>query len=770
VFSVLPDGILRSTGETLLAYRWADLEKNDRKGKIVRYRGLEKYRQVLLEDKPTERQRAEKIIKKLPALGNLYRTQVRFREADESVPKQTGLERTLSQARPNVEALGGEVGPFLATTYERQYEVISAGLEAVCGGPEVVRVVNLGNGRLRWSYEVEGNALGLAAGNGHLVVSTSKGVVYCFGASKHSSPGVHKESSPASSTSDIDYAEAAKDILRKSGITAGICIDLGCGTGELAMELVKQSQLYVIGIDSDPANVNRARRMLDNVGIYGSRVTIHLGNPSKNPYPRNVANLIVSSRSLAGQYGIMDKVEINRLQRPYGGVVCLGKPGQLQVRRRGPLKGAGQWTHQNCDTANSLCSPDRIVRGPLEMAWYRDGEIEIADRHAQAPAPLFSHGHLVVEGVDGICALDAYNGRTLWTYPIKGILADWDGVHHDVGVGDTGSNFCLSDDAVFVRTDKRCLKIDLATGRKIHEFKTPVKPSARDCNWGYIAYTNGLLFGSVLNDEHTISPRYEGIRLRNESVLLFAMDARTGRVKWQYNPKHSIRNNTIAIAGGRIYMIDRPIALADRITVPKTNKKHRPALKPDEHPGGTLIALDVSTGSVLWKNEHNIFGTQVAVSDKHGVLLMYYQAVKHSFFKLPSEIGGRMAAFDVNTGKRLWDNKVEHKSRPIINEDIIYAEGGAWKLKTGESVPWSFKRSYGCGQIAGSTHMLVFRSATLGYLDLTRNAGTENFGGIRLNCWFNAIVAGGRVLVPDGSSKCACSYQMRSWVALQRKL
>ncbi|MHC4241474.1 MAG: hypothetical protein ACYSU4_03655, partial [Planctomycetota bacterium] len=115
------------------------------------------------------------------------------------------------------------------------------------------------------------------------------------------------------------------------------------------------------------------------------------------------------------------------------------------------------------------------------------------------------------------------------------------------------------------------------------------------------------------------------------------------------------------------------------------------------------------------------------------------------------------------------------KSRTLLNEEVIYAEGGAWKLKTGEPVPWNFKRSYGCGQIAGSTNMLVFRSATLGYLDLRRNVGTENFGGIRLNCWlndicwFNAIVGGGLVLVPDGSSKCACSYQMRSWVALQQK-
>jgi outer membrane protein assembly factor BamB len=38
VFSVRPDGILQSTGKTLLAYRWADLERPDRQGNLVRYR------------------------------------------------------------------------------------------------------------------------------------------------------------------------------------------------------------------------------------------------------------------------------------------------------------------------------------------------------------------------------------------------------------------------------------------------------------------------------------------------------------------------------------------------------------------------------------------------------------------------------------------------------------------------------------------------------------------------------------------------------------
>jgi hypothetical protein len=51
---------------------------------------------------------------------------------------------------------------------------------------------------------------------------------------------------------------------------------------------------------------------------------------------------------------------------------------------------------------------------------------------------------------------------------------------------------------------------------------------------------------------------------------------------------------------------------------------------------------------------------------------------------------------------------------------------------------------------------------------ICRSGGVETFGGIRPGGWFNAIPAGGLVLAPDGSSKCACSYQMRAWLALQK--
>ncbi len=733
------------------------------------YRGLKTFAEVEITEPTDDVRRASKVAESLPALGNLFREGVVFKDADANVARQTGLERTLSQSRPDVERLGGDVIPFQAAAYERTCEVITAGPDVICGWQNKVYVVNLEQKKIRWSHPVDGNAIGLAVADGRLLVATTKGLIYCFADAQEQkvapgNTGIVESASPSDSAITTNVA---RDVLLESGVQEGFCLVVNCGDGRTALALARQSDLHVIGLESDAAKVEQARRMLAKAGVYGHRVSIIHGQLHNVTFPKYFADLIVSVREPNSQTKTAQEKLLAKFQRPNGGVVCLVEDGRCRIQRRGPLPGAGRWTHQNSNPANTLCSDDAIVRGPLEIAWFRDGVIEIADRHAQGPAPLFNNGILVVEGVHGLCGLDAYNGRTRWTYTVADILADWDGVHHDVGIGDTGSNFCLSDDSVFVRSGPSCLKIDLRTGQKIAEFTAPDLDDTRVCNWGFVAFADGLLFGSVLNDQHKVSPRYPDIRLRTESVLFFAMDPQTGDIRWKYKPKHSIRNNTIAITDGRVILIDRPLSSPDRIEQPRANGKHRPLLEEGEHAEGTLVALNAKNGQVIWTNDQGIWGTQMAANSDARTLLMCYQGVKHSFFKLPSEIGGRLAAFDMDSGQKLWDRPATYKTRPVINGNIIYAEGGAWNLKTGEEMPWAFQRSYGCGQIAASRHLMLFRSATLGYLDLTRNVGTENFGGIRTSCWFNAIPAGGMVLVPDGSAKCACSYQMRAWLALQ---
>ncbi|GAF90255.1 unnamed protein product, partial [marine sediment metagenome] len=270
--------------------------------------------------------------------------------------------------------------------------------------------------------------------------------------------------------------------------------------------------------------------------------------------------------------------------------------------------------------------------------------------------------------------------------------------------------------------------------------------------------SDGILYGTIANPEHQVTHRYVNrggdiSKQLTESSTLFAMDAQSGDLLWRYDADHSIRHNAIAIGKNAAYLIDRPLAEFDR----EKGKKGEQAL-------GVLVALDPRTGIVKWKQEKGIFGTLLAVSDEHRALLMAYQPTR---FRLESEVGGRMAVHDTNTGERRWAKNINYQSRPLIKQETIYAQGGAWDLSTGKDRPFEFTRSYGCGILAAGQNLMVFRSATLGYVDFKEEKTVHNFGGMRPGCWINAIPAGGLVLVPDGSAGCECSYQNKTWMALQ---
>ena len=134
-----------------------------------------------------------------------------------------------------------------------------------------------------------------------------------------------------------------------------------------------------------------------------------------------------------------------------------------------------------------------------------------------------------------------------------------------------------------------------------------------------------------------------------------------------------------------------------------------------------------------------------------------------------------MAAFRASTGKRLWDIftgidpsiNYYSSSRPIINDSTVYLEPKAFDIMSGKELDFSMNRSYGCGIIVSSKNMMVFRSATVGYIDLTDpEKETQNFGGIRPGCWINTLPVGGIVLMPDATSRCNCSYLIKASIAL----
>ncbi|HPA18544.1 MAG TPA: PQQ-binding-like beta-propeller repeat protein [Verrucomicrobiae bacterium] len=639
--------------------------------------------------------------------------------------------------------------------------LIVAGDKAVVGGGGGIAVADIPSRQILLTKKTDGEAVGLAASNGRLFVSTATGAIQCFDGSHAAAP---KNISPPPATPATPAAAdaAADEIIQKTGITEGYCLDAACGDGSLAIALAKKTRLHICAMNPDPGEVAAIQRRLDAAGLLGTRITTHLAVPPCQNLPSYFANLVVAGRSVDGAADVVSSELINRVLRPFGGKSCIGKPGLMQTATRGDLAGAGAWTHQYCDAANTCCSSDSLLRGPLGICWFNDLEFTMPSRHGRGPAPLFYRGLLFIEGLNALRCVDAYNGRPLWEYPLPEILQPYDG-EHLMGVSGTGSNICVGERGLFIRTEKQCLRLDPETGKLLGRLSAPPHPDGRPGEWGMIACAGDTIIGSLADTGHVVTYRYRPGDMQEqwtESSLLFAIDAVTGEVKWTWRPQNSIRHNAIAIGGGRAYVIDRPIALADR-----TKEKKRSVPDPGfVHPDGRLIALDLATGRVAWESTEEIFGTLLALSEEYKTLLMCFQDSK---FKLVSEIGGRMAAFDIATGQRRWDIKASYSTRPVLHGRTVLFQSRGWDIVTGQAQGLAFPRSYGCGIPSASRHLMAFRSATLGYVDLEQPQNTRSFGGIRPGCWINAVPAGGLLLMPDATDRCTCSYLIKTSIALQ---
>ncbi|MFC1508697.1 PQQ-binding-like beta-propeller repeat protein, partial [Candidatus Omnitrophota bacterium] len=675
-------------------------------------------------------------------------------------------------------------------THEKEaVSLIAAGSAVVMGTVNKrVVIIDVVKKSVLWSIHVDGIPYGLAVAHGRLYVSTDKGTLYCFDDSGTSKPQViRKEPVNFPYGGNIAYADAA-ELISRSGITEGYCLDLGCGDGRLAYELAQQTNLQIYAVDPDLKNVMKARRNLEKAGLYGHRVTVHQGSLSASSYPDYFANLIVSGRSVTEGISAIDKEAMARLLRPYGGIACLGGIDSIEKTVSGSLAGAGKWTHQYSNAANTINSGDELIKAPLGILWWRDSDFDMPSRHGRGVGPLFSEGRLFVQGNNSIRAYDAYNGHVIWERDFLDLMKAYD-QDHLLGVAITQGNWCVEGNRIFVRTGimqegtmshRMCQVLDTSTGNLINQFQVPEWPGGIELKswsykktgyWGYIAVEDGTIYGTIVQADHYPQSAFldaDMSQLFSESKVLFAMDADTGEVKWMYTAEHSIRHNTIAIGNGRVYLIDRAIAGQDRIfskISSDTVKSHR---------SGKLVALNARTGEEVYQKSNDIYGTLLALTTEQDVLVMTYQV---SRFQMPSEVGGRMSAFRASDGKRLWDITTDivennkdyiYRSRPIINDSTIYFEPYAFDLTTGKKLDFNFSRTYNCGIIAGSSDLMVYRSGTLGYLDVNEPGnGTQDFGGIRPGCWINTIPAGGIVMMPDATARCTCSYLMKATIALK---
>ena len=217
----------------------------------------------------------------------------------------------------------------------------------------------------------------------------------------------------------------AGQILQTTGATGGLVVHVGCGDGKLTAALRANDRYLVHGLESEPANVERARRHARSLGLYG-KVSIQHWTPGRLPYAENLVNLLVVEDPSA-----VSAEEMLRVLVPDGVAYC-NKDGRWTKTVKPCPDQIDEWTHWLHGPDGNAVAQDDVVGPPRRLQW---AARPFWSRHhnlmPSISAMVSSGGRLfciiddapaAMEGTTpdkwALVASDAFNGIELWRIPI----------------------------------------------------------------------------------------------------------------------------------------------------------------------------------------------------------------------------------------------------------------------------------------------------------------------------------------------------------------
>jgi outer membrane protein assembly factor BamB len=661
--------------------------------------------------------------------------------------------------------------------------------------------------------QIDGDVFYKLAARDRLFVMTEQGKLYCFGA-QQVEPVRHEYRPEPLKTRTADWAQAAGELLDRLGESEGYALMLGAGSGDMLRELLLRSQLHVVVAEADGARVRALRQELVEAGMYGRRAAVIEADPGSFVVQPYLFSMVVSEDATAAGIG-GDSAALARVLdrlRPYGGVAWLSNtsvpqqaladalaqadvdqvtvevhPRYLFASRGGPLTGAGQWTHQHHDPANTLVSQEQRARLPLGVLWFGGpNNHNILPRHSGGPRPHVVAGRQIYLGVETIGARCVYTGRQLWVreFPKIGhsftnleLEKEWrDGkevyMTNIPGATYIGSPFVSLADAIYLRHAGRIHRLDPATGKTIAEFSVPGRSVAElygdDVpDWGHVSVQGDLLI--TTSEPHMFEDQkmgwtesYSGTSSRH----LVVMDRHRGQVQWQREAQIGFRHNAIISSGDTLFVID---GLSEN-AVKQLSRRGQDAEQPS-----VVLALNLQTGEERWRTDSNVFGTFLLYSEEHDILVEGgSQDLRRRLEDEPRNVTARRG----RDGEILWEIGRFLLPAAIRGEMLIPGRPGnavslltgqTWQREqphTGATDNWSYGRRYGCNTFNASVNLLLYRSGYASFFDLENDSGTGNLSGFRAGCTPNLIPADGLVNALDYTRSCTCSYAHQTSLAL----
>ncbi len=585
-------------------------------------------------------------------------------------------------------------------------------------------------------------------------------------------------------------ADPAGEILRAAGVRGGLVVHIGCADGTLTSSLRANDGYLVHGLDTDPANVAKARENILATGDYGN-VAVDRFDGKHLPYTDNLVNLVVCE-----DLGGLSMDEVMRVLAP-GGVACIQRSGKWVKTVKPRPAEMDEWTHFLHAADNNATADDTLVGPPRHFQWICGPRHARSHDHLATVSALVSAGgrifYIIDEGSTAcvgfaaqwsLVARDAFSGVLLWKHPV----GPWEGHLRDFrsGPAELPRRLVAVGDTVYVTLGYGApiTALDAATGKQRMTY------AGSENTLEIIRHQDVLI--AVVGDR--TPDNTDGAAVPNEPEKVWhwwpiyeetppkkhlaAFDANTGKLLWKKSDADvaQLMPTTLAASAGRVFF---------------ENTKE-------------VIALDLTSAEELWKTSRPVSRRRMTWSTP--TLAVYGDVVlsaDRSTTAPPPEgptpdapisegdtqwvvssLGGNaprgeLIALDVATGKKLWscECRESYNSPP----DVLVADGIVWTgdltgsrdpgvtvgrdVKTGEILKRrprdqsQFRIGMGhhrCYRNKATSRYLVLGRDGIEFIDLATGVGQAH-AWVRSACQYGVMPCNGLVYAAPHS--CACHVE-----------
>lgn len=316
----------------------------------------------------------------------------------------------------------------------------------------------------------------------------------------------------------------------------------------------------------------------------------------------------------------------DRTMRVSAVVVLLAGLSLLAAWRGAPAQSKPEtdagWSSYGHDTGGTRYAAaeqiDRSNVAQLQLAWaYRTGAnastTELSRKAAFESTPILADDKLfLTTPYSHVIALDAQSGRKLWEYdPGVSVTEDYSEVTSR-GVSawlDTRARLhqvCRL--RIFAGTlDARLLALDAETGKPCRDFGTRGQVDlsrdvglAQDWRGGYELTSPPAIYRDLVIVGSSIADNW---RVDTERGIVRAFDARTGKLRWTWNPTPWADTTTPRTGGGNAWSalaID-PVAGLVFIPTGSSAPDYYGGIRPGDNKwANSVVALRASTGELVW--------------------------------------------------------------------------------------------------------------------------------------------------------------------------